>query len=293
MRNIRRAAVVIFSFLLAFSSPNHAYAVDGNALLTACANSINDPLYTTSTIPTLMAYADSAALAAAITSGTVRVWIASGSGNSWLKDNTGSAITDSTSDGSNIDLFCGNGNDNSVATLDSSATTYDYFFGGAGNDQVTSHMWHSKFYGGEGDDYVANLDESSLFEGGPGADSYGVISTGTYASTFNQGADIIGITSFSIAGNVTTAKLGTVVVLTSVVTAASKITFKVSGKRIANCINRVATGSASTFTATCNWKPTYVGYVTLSLTAVPTGAGTSNSATMSGSIFVSARTGNR
>jgi len=73
----------------------------------------------------------------------------------------------------NPDIYCGNSNDNYVPYLDSDASTFDYFFGGAGNDSVNT-SWNSIFYGGEGNDSVSNLTETSRFYGGAGTDTASV-----------------------------------------------------------------------------------------------------------------------
>ena len=79
----------------------------------------------------------------------------------------------------NPDIYCGNSNNNYVATLDSDASTFDYFFGGAGNDSVGT-SWNSIFYGGEGNDSVSNLTETSRFYGGAGTDTASVSGGATF-----------------------------------------------------------------------------------------------------------------
>jgi hypothetical protein len=79
----------------------------------------------------------------------------------------------------NPDIYCGNSNDNYVPYLDSDASTFDYFFGGAGNDSVNT-SWNSIFYGGEGNDSVSNLTESSRFYGGAGTDTASVSGGATF-----------------------------------------------------------------------------------------------------------------
>lgn len=74
---------------------------------------------------------------------------------------------------SNPDIYCGNSNDNYVPYLDSDASTFDYFFGGAGDDSVNT-SWNSIFYGGEGNDSVSRLTETSRFYGGAGTDTASV-----------------------------------------------------------------------------------------------------------------------
>ena len=79
----------------------------------------------------------------------------------------------------NPDIYCGNSNDNYVPYLDSDASTFDYFFGGAGNDSVNT-SWSSIFYGGEGNDSVSNLTETSKFYGGAGTDTASVSGGATF-----------------------------------------------------------------------------------------------------------------
>ena len=79
----------------------------------------------------------------------------------------------------NPDIYCGNSNDNYVPYLDSNSSTYDYFFGGAGNDSVNT-SWNSIFYGGEGNDSVSNLTETSRFYGGAGTDTASVSGGATF-----------------------------------------------------------------------------------------------------------------
>ena len=79
----------------------------------------------------------------------------------------------------NPDIYCGNSNDNYVPYLDSNSSTYDYFFGGAGNDSVNT-SWNSIFYGGEGNDSVSNLTETSKFYGGAGTDTASVSGGATF-----------------------------------------------------------------------------------------------------------------
>jgi hypothetical protein len=278
----------IISILIAlFTTPlaiSPTFAIDGAALLTSCANSINDPLYTRDSIATIMGFGSTAALETAITNGTITVYIANGPGVI-----PGSA----SSNGNARDLYCGDSNDNSVPFMDSGVGTRDYFFGGAGNDSLTATMWFSNFYGGPGNDYANALEEQSLFEGGPGNDSFGSISTGAWASTFNQGADVVEFSSLSIAGNVKVTNYRESITITAVVSASSRLTFFANGKRIAGCISRSTSGSGSTHTATCSWRPSVIGSMTISATAVPTGQGVANSAQMPSKISIVARSTRR
>jgi hypothetical protein len=378
------AATLIASLSLSLVAPANA-VLTGAQQLDACIAAINDPLYTRSTLPGLMNFASAAAIETAITNGTLVVWVASGAG----------VITGSNgANGNGQDLFCGDSNDNQVATLDSDASSQDYFFGGAGNDSVTNHMWFSTVYGGPGDDYVAYVDERSHFYGGPGNDTYGTLSAdsffdqgvdpditpptfpsadafsvaenttavgtvttsesatitidagedklkftltrlsttsaalafttapdyeaptdvganNTYIVVFkgvdssnNAGYETVTVTVidvvdtssfpvFTIAGNVTIAPYRMAISITASVTVAAKVTFFQNGKRIAGCISKLATGSGSTFTATCSWKPMQIGYATVFSQAVPTTAGISGANSPSLKLFISKRTSTR
>jgi hypothetical protein len=328
-----------------------------------------------------MSYANIASLETAIADGTMVVWIANGAG----------VITGSGgANGNGQDLFCGDSNNNDVATMDSNTSTRDYFFGGAGNDRVTGNMWLSTFYGGPGDDYVNQFDEDSYFYGGPGNDTFtnrlgtSVFDQGTdvdttaptfpSAETFNVSentttvatittsesatitldsgddrlkllltrltdssaalsflvapnfeiptdvgvnnvyvvvlkavdtalnigyetisvtvTDVVDTTSFSsfaLAGNPTSVFYSTPINLVAVVTVASRITFTMNQKRIPGCISKLATGSASSFTATCSWKPAQRGTLTLSSQSVAVGAGITGAISPDLQIFVGPR----
>ncbi len=77
------------------------------------------------------------------------------------------------------------------------------------------------------------------------------------------------------------------------VNAAGKVRFFVGGKRIANCLLVSATGSGSTYSATCNWKPTVSGRQTLTATFYPTSVTFTTSNSSSLVAWVVKRTGLR
>jgi hypothetical protein len=125
MRKVVATMLTLFS--ISFLLPaTPASAADGPALLTACVNAINDPLYTRATLPGLMSVANTATLETLITNGTIVVWVANGAG-----EISGSA----SSNGNGRDIFCGDSNDNTIQTMDSDSSSRDYFFGGAGMTQ--------------------------------------------------------------------------------------------------------------------------------------------------------------
>ena len=172
-------------------------AAEATTLLNNCIAAINDPLYTRTTLPGIMGFANAAAIESRIAAGTLGVYIANGAG---VIPNSASA------NGNAQDLYCGDSNDNQVAYMDSDASTQDFFFGGAGNDSLSATMWFSTFYGGPGNDYANSIQERSTFNGGPGTDTYTTLSPD---STFIQGADdstpptFPSAESFSVAENLT------------------------------------------------------------------------------------------
>jgi len=168
---------------MAVSSLSPVGAVVSNSFdLNACISAINDPQFTRDTLATTMRnpdgsqrYVNGDALQAAITAGSINLYVANGPG--LIFDGGGSRQ-------SAPDLYCGDSNDNSVNNLDSNTSSRDHFFGGAGNDTVTN-SWLSDFWGGPGNDSVGGLSENSYFNGGPGTDSV----TSNNSSTFIQGVD--------------------------------------------------------------------------------------------------------
>jgi hypothetical protein len=176
-----------------------ASAADGPALLTACVNAINDPLYTRATLPGLMGIANTATLESLITAGTIVVWVANGAGQ--IPGTSGA-------NGNARDIFCGDSNDNSIPNMDSDASTQDFFFGGAGNDSISGTIWFSTFYGGPGNDYAFQIDERSTFYGGPGTDSVGTI---TGSSVFYQEDPDTTAPTFTSAGSFNVAENSTFV----------------------------------------------------------------------------------
>jgi hypothetical protein len=119
--------------------------------------------------------------------------------------------------------------------------------------------------------------------------------TGTQAITITvtNVVDTSAISLFQLAGGATVAAYRTAIVITVTVTVASKISINSNGKVIPGCKNRLASGSGSTFTATCTWKASTRGAVTLTATATPTGAGITGSTASPISIRVGNRTGAR
>jgi len=108
--------------------------------------------------------------------------------------------------------------------------------------------------------------------------------------------DVVDTSAFSLfqlAGGATVAAFRTAIVITATVSVASKISFNSNGKVLPGCKNKLTTGSGSSFTATCSWRPSNRGDVSLTASSTPTGAGISSASAGPISIRVTNRTGAR
>jgi len=128
-----------------------------------------------------------------------------------------------------------------------------------------------------------------------------VRATDTAGNTTNQAitvtvTDVVDTSSFNslaLAGSATTASFRTTISITANLSVASKVTFRVNDKVLPSCKNKSTSGSGSSHTATCSWRPSNRGSVTLTASAVPTGSGISSSNSAPISIRVGNRTGAR
>jgi len=111
--------------------------------------------------------------------------------------------------------------------------------------------------------------------------------------TVTDVVDTSSFNSLALAGSATTATYRSAVLITANVSVASKITFTINGKVLPGCKNRSTSGSGSSHSVTCNWKPSRRGDVTLTAAAAPTGAGISSATANPVSIRVGNRTGPR
>lgn len=111
--------------------------------------------------------------------------------------------------------------------------------------------------------------------------------------TVTNVVDTSAFSLFQLAGAATTATFRSPVVITATVTVAAKVTFNINRRVLPGCKNKLATGSSSSFTATCTWRPSNRGAVALTAAATPTGAGITGSNSSSISIRVGSRTGAR
>ena len=81
------------------------------------------------------------------------------------------------------------------------------------------------------------------------------------------------INSFALSGNPTTAQFRSSTTINLNTSVASKVTFLVSGKRIAGCVSVPTSGSGSSHSASCSWKPSQKGSITLTALVKPTSPG--------------------
>lgn len=154
--------------------------------------------------------------------------------------------------------------------------------GGSGvNDSVAS-----------GNDGIANTGSggggtgyytSNPQKGGNGGSGLIIIKYATITASVN---------SFNLTANATTATYRAASTINISVNSPAKVTFKAKGVVITGCKNKVATGSGSTYTASCNWKPSVRGQVNLTADVVPTGPW-GNVSTSPLSIRVANRSGTR
>lgn len=108
--------------------------------------------------------------------------------------------------------------------------------------------------------------------------------------------DVVDTSSFNsvaLAGSVTSATFRATIQINASVNVASKVTFKAANIVIPGCKSKLASGSGSTFTVSCSWKPSRRGSVVITASAVPTGAGISSATATPVSVVVGNRSGAR
>jgi hypothetical protein len=115
----------------------------------------------------------------------------------------------------------------------------------------------------------------------------------TVTVTVTDVVDTSGFNSFALAGNATAASYRTNIQITANVTVSARVTFRVNNIRIPGCINVRTTGSSPSIVAVCNWKPSRRGPLTLTATAVPTGAGITNASATPIRVLIGNRVGSR
>jgi len=124
-------------------------------------------------------------------------------------------------------------------------------------------------------------------------DTSGNAGTQAVTITVTNVVDTSAFSLFQLAGGATVAAYRTAIAITATVNVASKVTFRMNGKVLPGCKNKLATGSGSSFTATCAWRASARGAVNLTAAATPTGAGISSATAPQLNIRVGNRTGAR
>jgi hypothetical protein len=114
--------------------------------------------------------------------------------------------------------------------------------------------------------------------------------TQTITITVTDIVDTSAFNSFALSGS---ASFRTVVTITANVSVASRVTFRARNVIIAGCKNKLTSGSSPNIVASCNWRPSTRGAVTLTATASPTEAGISSTSATPISVMVGNRSGGR
>ena len=152
---------------------------------------------------------------------------------------------------------------------------------------------------GGGSGYVGGVTSSTITAGNAsmpnpsGGNMVGRSGNGYIRITYEQVIVNAAFTLFQLAGAATTATFRSSVAISATVTVESKVTFRVNGRVIPGCKNKLATGSGSSYSVTCNWRPSNRGQVNLTAAATPTGAGITSATANAVSIRVENRTGSR
>jgi len=110
------------------------------------------------------------------------------------------------------------------------------------------------------------------------------LASNSVASTPSASASV----TIALTASATTATKGTTIVITATVSQAGLVNFSWNGKRIAGCIKRVATSSA-----TCNWKPSVTGTWSISALLDPTDPSYVNSTSSPLSVLITKRSNSR
>ena len=124
-------------------------------------------------------------------------------------------------------------------------------------------------------------------------DTAGNTTDQTITITVTDVVDTSSFNSFALAGGVTSATYRSSIQINASVTVASKVTFKASNVVIAGCKGKLATGSGSTYTVSCSWKPSKRGGITLTATSSPTNVAIAGATAAPISVAVVNRTGPR
>ena len=268
MPTLRRFACAVAMFTLASAFQVTTQNVSAApSLLDQCVSSINESGFTKEFILSETGFSDEAALLSAVSSGSWTIQISTGPGwNPTLRSNAS-------------DIYCGDSGDNTVDMLDSHPTgTHDFFFAGAGNDEVNT-MWDSRYWGGSGDDTIHNNRERSIFYGGSGTNTCSNReSSGAIAICDNSGGPALSQAALSLVD--TTLTLGSTLTLSTAGGSGSGlVSFVVSSAGSAGCslsgaVLSVTSSGTCSVTASKAADATYAiassGAVTITVTAATT-----------------------
>lgn len=79
------------------------------------------------------------------------------------------------------------------------------------------------------------------------------------------------VNSFNLTGNATTATFRSPTTINLNINIPARVTFRAKGVVITGCKNKLASGSGSSFAASCSWKPSVRGQINLTADISPTG----------------------
>ena len=119
-------------------------------------------------------------------------------------------------------------------------------------------------------------------------DNYSAISSSQATVTFAAGSTTA---SVSLAGGTLTYRQTKLV--TALASVAGKVTFRVNNKILPGCKNKSTTGSSPNIIATCSYRPSTRGFVTISVTLNPTNLSYIGTVSTSDTYFVYVRSGAR
>jgi hypothetical protein len=152
--------------------------------------------------------------------------------------------------------------------------------------------------GGPGGEAVAGN-----YSGGGGGGSYnsgsspvvnGVTNTNDGSVTITLLAPTVSnFNSFTTAGNSTTSVFRSSLTITANLDVPSRVTFRVNGAKIPGCVNVQTSGTSPNIVATCTWRASVRGEVTLTASAIPTSGGSVGNTQNAIRIKVANRSGNR
>lgn len=155
-------------------------------------------------------------------------------------------------------------------------------------DGIVADIWEATFHNGSnafevgmGISDICSVTNSSPYTPASGftdgTNYLGYFLTGTSDNLQNRGFQVVtgslipGTATLSPASNSATYR--SLNLLTVTVNTPGKVTFYQRGKPIPGCKNISTTGSGANIIATCNWRPSSHGIVSLMATLVPTSAG--------------------